>query len=55
MIPKVNKDFLVKDTEHENVELVTNEDHVAKGAENKLMGKGCREKRANSRLKGYVT
>ena len=43
MIPKVNKDFLEKDTRHEVVELVTGHNHMAEGKDSKLMGKGHRE------------
>ena len=55
MIPKVNKDFLVENTRHEDVELVTDHGHVVEGAEGKMMGRGQRKKVANSRLKEYVT
>ena len=55
MMPKVNKDFLEKDTRHEVVELVTGHNHVAEGEDSKLRGRGHREKVRNNRLKDYVT
>ena len=55
MMPKVNNDFLEVDTRHEGAELVTSQSHVSESVDSKLVGRGCREKITNSRLKDYVT
>ena len=55
MIPKVNKDFLVNDAKHEDVELVIGHGHVAESADGKLMERACRKKVANNRLEEYMT
>ena len=55
MMPKVNNDLLEVDTRHEEAELVTGQSHVAESADSKLVGRGCRRKITNSRLKDYVT
>ena len=55
MLPKVNKDFLVKEARHVDVELVMEQAHVEESADGKMMGRGCRKKITNCKLKEYVT
>ena len=55
MLPKVNKDFLVKEARHKDMELVTEQGHVEESADGKMMGRECRKKIKICKLKEYVT